>query len=73
MISMAKSENGDTAFEQGRRAGNDRGGPRVANPFLDGSAEHNNFEVGRRFGAENTAAHERGRDKPYVISSGEAS
>ena len=70
---MAKTDNDATAFEQGRRAGNDRGGPLVANPFLSGSAEHNNFEVGRRFGAQNTAANERSREKPYEISSGEAS
>ena len=70
---MAKPDLHETAFERGRKAGNDRAGPFVVNPFAAGSAEHNNFEVGRRFGAQNTDANERSREKPYVVSSGEAS
>ena len=40
-----------SAFEQGQQAGKDVAGPLVENPFAEGSPQHNNFEVGRRFGA----------------------
>lgn len=37
-----------SAFALGQTAGTR--GSETVNPFLPGSAEHNNFEVGRRFG-----------------------
>lgn len=50
-----------SAFEQGQKAGSDSTGPVVPNPFDEGSAQHNNFEVGRRFGATNVDANDRRR------------
>lgn len=40
-----------SAFDQGHQAGKAPDGAVVENPFVKGSVEHNNFEVGRRFGA----------------------
>ena len=56
---MASKNTGVSAFDQGQKAGRDPDGLQVENPFAEGSAEHNNFEVGRRFGASN--AERRGR------------
>lgn len=45
-----------TAFEQGQISGQ---GPAVPNPFAEGSVEHNNFEVGKRFAEKNSKSHYR--------------
>jgi hypothetical protein len=47
------NDNPVSAFDQGSAAARVSGSV-VENPFLKGSAEHNNFEVGRRFGATQT-------------------
>lgn len=49
-------DNNLSAFDQGQQAGKSQTTPGPENPFLVGSAEHNNFEVGRRFGVANSAA-----------------
>lgn len=56
---MASTNTGRSAFDQGQAAGRDVTGSPPANPFGQGSAEHNNFEVGRRFGAANAEKHLR--------------
>ena len=63
---MTSKGNGASAFEQGQTAGKDREGPRLDNPFPDGSAEHNNFEVGRRFGASHPEHKPRPSDPVLV-------
>ena len=42
-----------TAFDRGRKAGQEGGA--AENPFVAGSAEHRNYELGRGFGARDTA------------------
>ncbi len=42
-----------SAFDQGKKAGAEVGGAELLNPYPDGSADHRNFELGRRFGADN--------------------
>ena len=42
-----------SAFDLGQKAA-DTSVATAPNPFDAGTAEHNNFEVGRRFGAENS-------------------
>ena len=39
-----------SAFEKGQAAATQ--GEQASNPFVQGSPEHNNFEVGRRFGEQ---------------------
>ena len=39
-----------SAFDQGKKAAS--GSEAAPNPFARGSAEYNNFELGRRFGAD---------------------
>ena len=67
-----KSKPPFSAFEQGQIAGKaiDPGAP---NPFTEGSAEHNNFEVGRRFGEKNHGSRDRFRDMSHSVGAGEAS
>lgn len=40
-----------SAFEKGQASARDDG-DRGVNPFAEGSVEHNNFEVGRKFGLQ---------------------
>ncbi len=40
-----------TAFDRGRKAGQDGTGTEGANPYALNSADHRNYELGRGFGA----------------------
>ncbi len=40
-----------TAFDRGRKAGQDGAEAEAANPYAPGSADHRNYELGRGFGA----------------------
>ena len=40
-----------TAFDRGRKAGQEGAGDGAPNPFAPGSADHRNYELGRGFGA----------------------
>lgn len=70
---MSTTTNRISAFDQGRKAGSDLDGSMVPNPFEEGSPEHNNFEVGRRFGAKNAPSGMRGRLVQQAATAGEAS
>ena len=43
------------AFDLGRKAGLEGDGADAANPFVLGSADHRNYELGRGFGARDAA------------------
>ena len=69
---LAEKEHGMSAFDLGQKVG--RGPtPKEQNPFEIGSREHNNFEVGRRFGASSAVSRERDKEHPYAVSSEEES
>ena len=63
-----------SAFDLGQKAGADPTAP-GSNPFEIGTDRHNNFEVGRRFGAKNsqtkqTYAHPTAWDRPDADETG---
>ena len=61
---MAKIRDEDTAFYRGQKAGSNIDGPVISNPFSEDAIQHNNFEVGRRFGATT-----HGLPKPKMAAS----
>ena len=57
-----------SAFDRGQAAGRERLAPETPNPFQIGSPEHNNFEVGRRFGASSAASREGNKEQSSRVS-----